>query len=303
MRIIDIAEDPFTLDRAQRRVAFERAAATYDRAAQLQRDIGQQLVERLDLVRDFVPATVLDAGCGTGFCTRLLVRRYRRAAVIGLDLAEAMVRRARQRTPAWRRLLGGGGGRPAYLAGDMERLPLAAGSVELIVSNLALQWCDPRSALAEFRRVLAPGGLLAFTSFGPDTLKELRAAWRTVDDRAHVHTFLDMHDLGDRVLEAGFADAVMDVERLTVYYPEVPALLRELKGLGAHNIAAGRARGLTGKRHFARFRAAYEAMAKDGRIPASFEVIFGHAWAPLKRGAPRRAGGEEWRPIAIHPRP
>jgi malonyl-CoA O-methyltransferase len=299
-----IAEDPFALDRAQRRGAFERAAATYDSVARLQRQVGRELIERLDLLRAFVPTAVLDAGCGTGFCTRLLARRYRRAAVvIGLDLAEAMVRHARRQSAWWRRLFGGEA--PiAYAAGDIERLPLASGSIDLIVSNLALQWCDPRSALAEFRRVLAPGGLLLFTSFGPDTLKELRAAWRTVDDAPHVHTFLDMHDLGDMLLAAGFTDPVMDVERLTEYYPDVPALLRELKALGAHNIAAGRARGLTGKRHFARFRAAYEAMAQGGRIPASFEVVFGHAWAPAFEGDESRgAGSGEWKPIAFHPRP
>ncbi len=296
----DHAGNPFALDRAQCRVTFERAANTYDKAAWLQRRIGEWLLARLDELRGFMPARVLDAGCGTGYCTRRLVRRYRYATVLGLDLAAAMLRVARTHTPWWWRLAGAP--RPIYVAGDIERLPLADATIGLIVSNLALQWCDPRVAFAEFRRVIAPGGLLVFTSFGPDTLKELRAAWRAVDDAAHVHAFLDMHDLGNLLLAAGFADPVMDVERLTVTYGDVLELLRELKGLGAHNLAAGRTRGLTGRRQFARFRAAYEAIAQDGRIPATFEVVFGHAWAPLKREERQRAKDEHEKPVFLYPR-
>lgn len=295
--------EAFALDRAQRRATFERAAHTYDSAARLQRRIGEWLLERLEELRDFRPATVLDAGCGTGFCTRRLARRYRRASVLGLDLATAMLRRAQAHAPWWQRLLPGGARRPGYAAGDIERLPLRDASIGLIVSNLALQWCDPRVAFAEFRRVLAPGGLLLFTSFGPDTLKELRAAWRAVDDAPHVHVFLDMHDLGDLLLRAGFADPVMDVERLTVTYADVFELLRELKGLGAHNLTAGRARGLTGKRQFARFQAAYEAMAQDGRIPATFEAVFGHAWAPQTVEGRRAKEAEAWKPVIMSARP
>lgn len=280
--------EAFALDRAQARRAFERAAQSYDEAAALQRAIGEQLLQRLDLVR-LVPAVILDAGCGTGHGVRHLSHRYRGARVIGVDIAENMLRRAYARTPWWVRLTGL---RPLLACGDIERLPLATAAVDLIVSNLALQWCDPQAVYAEFLRVLRPGGLLMFTSFGPDTLQELRAAWRAVDAAAHVHAFPDMHDLGDLLLRTGFADPVMDVERHTVMYRDVMQVLRELKRIGAHNVAVGRPRGLTGKGRFARFRTAYEAMARNGRIPATFEVVYGHAWAPTTAARARpEAGG------------
>jgi malonyl-CoA O-methyltransferase len=133
---------------------------------------------------------------------------------------------------------------------------------------------------AEVLRVLKPGGLWVYATFGPDTLKELRAAWQAVDARVHVHEFIDMHDLGDVLLGSGFADPVLDVERLVLTYPDVRALLRDLKQLGAHNADRSRARGLTGKRHFRQFEAAYQAFLRDGQVPATYEVVFGHAWAP-----------------------
>jgi malonyl-CoA O-methyltransferase len=175
-----------------------------------------------------------------------------------------------------------------FVCGDIERLPIATGSVDLAVSNLALQWCDPLAAFTEFRRVLAPGGLLVFTTFGPDTLKELRAAWQAADAGPHVHGFLDMHDLGDLLVHAGFADPVLDVDRLTLTYGEVLDVLRDLKALGAHNAAASRTRGLTGKQRFARFRAAYEARRRDGMIPATYEVVYGHAWVSEHDAFPAR---------------
>ena len=131
-----------------------------------------------------------------------------------------------------------------------------------------------------------------FTTFGPDTLIELRRAWHAADDRPHVHGFLDMHDLGDMLMRAGFADPVLDVERLTLTYDEVMDVLRDLKRLGAHNAAVQRARGLTGKRQFARFRAAYETMRVGGRIPATYETVYGHAWAPEGRAGRRSRGPE-----------
>lgn len=269
----------FPLDKRRLPRQFARAAATYDAAAVLQRQIGDNLLERLDVVR-LAPEVVLDAGCGTGYCTRALARRYRRALVIGLDIADAMVRRAR-RASGWF-------GPRRYVCGDVEALPFAPQSVDLVVSNLTLQWCEPEAVFAEFVRVLRPGGLLMFTSFGPDTLRELRAAWRAADNGVHVHPFLDMHDVGDALVRAGFADPVMDVENFTLTFPDVHGLLRDLKHIGAHNAARGRAAGLTGKNRFARFVAAYQAMAQDGRIPATFEAVYGHAWAPRTLAGHRR---------------
>jgi malonyl-CoA O-methyltransferase len=263
------------LDKRRVRESFTRAADTYDGAAVLQREIADRLLERLEVVR-LIPRRILDVGCGTGYDVRQLSRRYPRARVTGLDIAAPMARRARRRAGAWNRLTG----RCTFACGDAERLPLATASVDLVLSNLSLQWCDPPTVFGEARRVLRAGGLYMFTTFGPDTLRELRAAWQAVDQSPHVHGFLDMHDLGDMLIGAGFADPVMDVEHVTMTYADVMGVLRDLKGLGAHNMAAARARGLTGKTRFARFRAAYEALARDGRIPATYEVVYGHAWAP-----------------------
>lgn len=276
-RVSAAVEGAYALDKPRLRRQFARAAATYDGAAVLQREIADRLLARLEVVKQ-VPRVVLDAGCGTGYGTRALARRYRRARVVGLDIAWPMTRRAR-RAAGWF-------GPRRYVCGDVETLPVAPGSVDLLVSNLTLQWCAPDVAFAEFMRVLRPGGLLMFTSFGPDTLRELRDAWRAADDGVHVHAFLDMHDVGDALIRAGFADPVMDVERFTLTYRHVRDLLADLKHIGSRNAAQGRARGLTGKARFARFKSAYQALARDGRIPATYEAVYGHAWSPL---APRRA--------------
>ena len=149
-----------------------------------------------------------------------------------------------------------------------------------IFSNIMLQWCgDPEVVFRECARVLRPGGLLTFTSFGPDTLRELRKAWATADQYTHVNRFIDMHDLGDAMLRAGLAEPVMDVERYTLTYPDVRGLMRDLKAIGAHNVNAGRARGLTGRRALERMTAAYESERRDGRLPATYEVVYGQAWA------------------------
>ena len=263
------------LDKRRMRASFEHAADTYDAAAVLQREIADRLLSRLEVVR-LKPRTILDVGCGTGYDLRQLARRYPRARILGLDIAETMARRARSKSGLWQRMTG----RRLFACGDAERLPLASASVDMVISNLTLQWCDPQVVFAEAGRVLRPGGLLMFTSFGPDTLRELREAWRMVDATPHVHGFIDMHDLGDMLIHAGFADPVMDMEQLTLTYVDVMGVMRDLKQIGAHNAAVSRARGLTGKMRFARFRAAYESQTRDGRIPATYEVVYGHAWAP-----------------------
>lgn len=264
------------LDKRTVRAHFARAAAHYDAAAVLQWEVGARLLERLELMR-LAPRVVLDLGCGTGRLAVPLARRYRSAQVLGVDLAMPMLHAARRAAPftwPWQQPR-------RWIAADAERLPLATASCDLIVSNLMLQWCDPDAVFAECRRLLRPGGLLLFTTYGPDSLKELRDAWRAADGEVHVHDFIDMHDLGDALVRARFADPVMDVERLTLTYKEVSALLRDLKAIGAHNAAATRARGLTGKQRYARFCAAYETLRRpDGQLPASHEIVYGHAWAP-----------------------
>jgi len=267
-----MAEQPPLIDKAQARRAFSRAARRYDEAAALQREIGARMLSRLDYVR-LQPQVVLDAGTGTGEACDHLLRRYPKAQIIALDFALPMLRRAARRG-RWLR-------RPRCLCADIERLPLADDSVDLIYSNVTLQWCnDLEGAFREFHRVLRPDGLLMFSTFGPDTLRELREAWSAVDGAVHVSPFYDMHDIGDALLRVGLADPVMDVDRMTVTYDSVDGLMRDLKLLGAHNVASGRPKGLTGRGRMQAMRAAYECFRHEGRLPASYEVVYGHAWAP-----------------------
>lgn len=252
------------------RRAFDRAAGGYDRNADLQREIADELLDRLAGVR-IEPERVIDLGCGTGHASRVLARMYRRATVCGVDFAPSMLHRFRRGW--WPR------GRPLPVCGDLLRLPFADASVDLLFSNLAFQWIDDLPTLfAELRRVLRPEGVLMFSSFGPDTLMELRDAWAAVDEAEHVNRFPDMHDVGDALLQAGLRDPVMDVDRLTRSYPDLRALMHSIKSIGAGNAATGRPRGLTGHGVLRRLEAAYPARDGTGRPRASWEVVYGHAW-------------------------
>ena len=277
------------IERGEVRRAFDRAAATYDAAAELQRRVRDELLSRLDYVK-LEPAAVLDLGAGTGHAALALKRRYPASTVLAVDLAESMLREARRRQTLFRRF--------QRVCADAAALPLRSASVELVFSSLMLQWCDvPDGVFAECRRVLRPGGLLSFTTFGPDTLVELRRAWAAADDGVHVSRFLDMHDVGDALVRAGFAEPVMDVDRVTLTYAEVRDLMRDLKAIGAHNAASGRRRGLTGRSMFARVVDAYERERRDGRLPATYEVVYGHAWAPAVDGRRADSSGEVRVPI------
>lgn len=267
----------YRINQALMRRAFDRAAPTYDDNAPLQKEVGARMVQRLDLVR-LDPRRVLDIGSATGGSTRMLARRYPQARVVALDLSLNMLRMAQSATPLRDKWFGK---RTGFTCAAAEALPFAGGSMDLVFSNLTLQWCDePERVLSEMRRVLAPGGLLMFSSFGPDTLKELRASFAHADEFVHVHAFMDMHDLGDALLRVRFSNPVMDVEQFTLTYPDADKLMRELKGLGAHNVSAGRAHGLTGKTRMRNMHAAYEALRRNGMLPATYEVVYGHAWAP-----------------------
>jgi len=258
-----------TLDRAAVRQAFERAAATYDSAAVLQRKVADELLGRLDLM-SLQPQRILDLGCGTGYCARSLQKRYGKARVFGLDLAHGMACVAKKHA-GWL-------SHQHFTCGDAETLPFASDSFDLVVSSLALQWCEPDPAFTEMARVLKPGGVLLFASFGPDTLTELRQAWKEVDDGTHVHDFIDMHDLGDAMLRAGLTDPVVDMDKLVLVYPDVAGLLRDLKDIGASNATETRPRTLTGRERFNRLYAAYELFRNEqGRLPATYEVVYGHA--------------------------
>lgn len=271
---------PLPAKRAVRQ-SFGASASTYDEHAFLQREIGERLFERLQYIK-LVPERVLDIGSGTGYATQKLRERYRDATLIALDLAPDMLQVARSKaasTSLVKRLFGKQHDRE-YLCADAEALPLASESIDLALSNLALQWCDPEKVAKEASRVLKPQGLFMFTTFGPDTLKELRAAFKAIDDAPHVNTFPDMHDIGDILVHAGFADPVMDQEIVTLTYTDLKPLLRELKGIGAHNVLPGRATGLMGKQRWQRMVDSYESFRKDGRLPATYEVVYGHAWKP-----------------------
>jgi malonyl-CoA O-methyltransferase len=270
------------------RAAFDRAAAGYDQAAFLQQEVARRLDERLEVMR-IEPERILDAGCGTGYAFPLLKARYPKARMIGLDLAYNMLVQARIRHgPAggWRRWLSPLAPRPsplAYLCADLERLPLKKDSLDLVWSNLTLQWVgDLEGCFREVHRVIRPGGLFAFSTFGPDTLKELRQAFAGLDGYAHVNRFTDLHDIGDMLVHAGFAQPVMEMEYLTLTYTDLKALMRELKAIGADTVLQGRRPGLMGRRLWQRLSDNYERLRRDGRLPATFEVIYGHAWAGRK---------------------
>jgi malonyl-CoA O-methyltransferase len=285
------APDPRDVDPQAVRRGFARAAATYDAAAALQREVSSRMGERLDYVK-LAPAAILDAGCGTGEAVGELGIRYPGARVLALDIALPMVAAARRRShagrSALRRLLRSFASRsalePMFVCADVNALPLRGVAFDLVWSNLALQWVNdlPR-ALAEFRRVLKVGGLLSFTTFGPDTLREVRSAFAGLDGRTHTSRFIDMHDIGDMLLHAGFADPVMDMEYVTLTFATPDAMLAELKAIGAANRTQGRPRGLMGRGRWSRAVARLEALRQDGRIPATFEVVYGHAW----KGEPR----------------
>ena len=256
------------------RRSFAAAAAKYDEVAFLQREIADRLLERLQYIR-LQPRRILDVGAGTGYCTAQLLAKYPQADLVAIDMAQPMLLQAQRRLSFWQRVRSC----CQFIVGDIERLPLANKCVDMIISNLTLQWCnDLPGVFAEFERVLAPGGVLFFTTFGPDTLQELRESWGQVNGYSHVNNFVDMHDVGDMLLTARFAEPIMDAERLTVTYKQVLSLMRDLKQLGAHNVTAQRPRGLTGRRQLQQLQQAYEQFRTDGVLPATYEVVYGHAW-------------------------
>jgi malonyl-CoA O-methyltransferase len=256
-------------DKRQLRSASEQAAPTYDTAAALPNEVASRLLERLQLMR-IEPRLVCDLGARTGLATRMLMRRFPRAIVLAMDLAPAMLCRVRRRRLAWRR--------PRCVCGDLEALPLAEASCDLVFSNLALPWVnDLDLACRELRRVLRPGGCLLFSTFGPDTLRELRQAWASSNGGPHVNNFYDMHDIGDALLRAAIVEPVMDVEHFKLTYRSMTDLMRELKATGAQ-VVAGRSQGLTGRDRMHAATRAYEGYRQDGVLPATFEIVYGHGW-------------------------
>lgn len=264
---------------------FSKAAAAYDEAAVLQKLTAEELASRLDLIK-LETNQITDLGAGTGFLTQLLRSHYPKADLIALDLSHQMLLLNKQRLNNKETLLGKlakllKASKTHFIQADVYHLPLANASQDLVTTNFMLQWCDDLDkVLQEIRRILRPGGLLMLGSLGPDTLKELRQAWVSIEGEAghnRLNNFIDMHDLGDALIRNGFGQPVMDTMQYTLTYDEPLGVLRDLKTIGATN--ASQKRSLLGKDKFKQMLAAYENSRVAGKIPATFEVVHGHAWA------------------------
>ncbi len=267
--------------------ARDRAADAFDGTGVLGREIGRRMLERLDVVR--VPdGPIVDVGCATGTTTQLLRTRYPGRLVVGIDPSVGLLSATAPTRGAFARMRALlVPVRNPRIGADPGLLPLRTGTAALIWSNLLLHSVgDAERALRSWLAALRPGGLLMFSTFGPDTLGELRRAFAIVDSRSHVHDFVDLHNVGDSLVGAGFADPVMDMELVTLTYRDIAALVADLRGQGWTNAATGRPRGLYPPRHWRAMTRVYDELRIDDRLPATFEVIQGHAWKPLV--GPRR---------------
>lgn len=248
--------------------SFSQAATSYDGVAGLQRKVGEELLRQL-LTHSTAPATIADVGAGTGHFTHRLLEVFPGSRLIALDLAEGMLRQVRARPNLMERSW--------LIRGDAESLPFANQSVDVVFSNLALQWClDPAAVFAEFRRVLRPGGVALFSSFGAQTLTELRQAWQQVDRYSHVNAFHAREELEQALHRTDSGETALWGSTVVLEYRSVEMLMRELKDLGAHNVTANRPRHLTGKGRLRKMIAAYQALMRDGQIKASFEILSGY---------------------------
>lgn len=249
--------------------SFGAAAERYDGIAELQRGVGENLLSRLAEM-GLAPERVVDLGSGTGYLGTRLIKLYPKADLVALDIAEGMLRFARSRY--------GESGAGRLVCGDAEAMPFRDRSVDLVFSNLAIQWCSGLgSAFREIGRVLKPGGVVLFSTFGAETLKELRSAWASVDDHSHVNQFGDTAAVITALCDAGFGEINVEAEVNKLDYGSVYDLMRELKALGAHNVTLGRPRHLTGKGRLREMIAAYEEQTDGNGIEASFELVYGYA--------------------------
>lgn len=259
---------PALPDKRQVAASFSRAAASYDSVAELQRDVGQLLLERLP---PMVPGRWMDLGCGTGYFTRALGARFGEANGLALDIAEGMLRHARPQ-----------GGAAYFVAGDAERLPLEAASCDLMFSSLAVQWCEAfDSVLSEAYRVLKPGGVFAFTSLCVGTLHELRDSWRQVDSLVHVNRFREFETYRKLCAASGLSVVSLEKHPHVLHYPDVRSLTHELKALGAHNLNPGRPGGLTGRARILALVEAYERFRQTQGLPATYQVVYAILEKPL----------------------
>jgi len=263
--------NPPRLDKAAVKKSFNRCARHYDNCAVLQEEVLSRLVERLEYIK-CDPKLIVDLGCGTGSAIKPLHRRYKKANVVALDMADEMLAMSKKKYGLF--------DRKWLVNADMEHLPLRDGCVDMIFSSLALQWSnDLAEGFKEFKRVGRQGGLLMFATFGVNTLHELRESWSQVDSSPRVHQFMDMHDIGDMMLAAGLSQPVMDMEEITLQYRCFNDLLSDLKSIGATNAEKGRQRGLMTAGKLKRLQQAYEQIAfNDNQYSATYEIVYGHAW-------------------------
>ncbi|MCU7834508.1 MAG: malonyl-ACP O-methyltransferase BioC [gamma proteobacterium symbiont of Taylorina sp.] len=294
------------------RDSFNKAADSYDGAAIVQQEVCRRLLERLEYIKA-KPGIILDIGSGTGQGTLGLTRQYPNASVISMDLAENMLKKGRSRLSdsssglmnQFKNILShlnsSGGKRISHVCADAEYLPFADASVDLIFSNLTIQWCFDLTALfQEFRRVLKPGGFMLFTTFGTETLKELKASWSSVSNKVHVNDFADMHDIGDALYDVQAENPVMDSEKIVLNYQSIKQILLEIKAVGAHNQNNGRQAGLTGKSRLQSMYQAYEKFHTDQGYPVTYEVLYGHAWNPKTPVQySQESGGEKQTTISL----
>lgn len=260
--------------------SFSKAAKNYEASAFLQQEVASRLLERLDLM-NIKPTYVLDAGCGTGFCSRALKKKYKKANITGIDIAPGMIEQAKQSDGLFRKM---GFNKIEYQCADINKLPFANNYFDLVFSNLAVQWImEPKLAFLELNRVLKPGGIIIFSSMGEETLTELKQSWANVDKKIHVNRFFDMQQVGDQVFASNFENTVMDRDIITMTYQTMVGLMKDLKAIGANNLNSERPKGLMGKAKFNQLKNEYEKFRwDDGQLPATYEVIYGHAWKKME---------------------
>jgi len=252
---------------SQVRSAFNKASSQYDEHAFLQKEIASRLDAKLEVISG-KSNVILDLGSGTGLLSKQLSKRFPESQLVCLDFAHQSLAHNLANSK---------------ICADANHLPLTDNSVDMVISSLMMQWCpDLKQLFSEIHRVLKNDGLILFSTFGPDTLKELKKSWSVVDNETHVNTFTDMHDIGDQMLGAGFQSPVMEMEKLTLTYQTVTDLLRDLKVIGAQTVSA-RSKSLMGKDKFQLMIKMYESYRIDGKLPATYEVIYGHAWKKVNK--------------------
>lgn len=279
---------PGLADPGAARRSFDRASASFESADFIHSEARRRLLQRLQLAR-IAPRVVVDLGAATCKGAESLARRFAEARILAVDTSLPMLNRGRARWESRKQVF--------PLAADAQRLPLPSASIDLMFANLLLPWCSTEHVLSEAARVLADGGRLMFSTFGPDTLREVREAWRGLDDRLHVHGFFDMHDVGDLVVRAGLSEPVMDVDRLNVTYAGLHSLIEDLRACGAVNVAVGRRSTLTGPKRWQGFVNALESQQRGDRISVTVELVFGEAWGTGGSGREGSADGEVRFPV------